>query len=201
MEPPRFRPPTTTRPPRRLLLMRALHIASRAAMPRPTAGLAGVVGPKLDRELVLPRIAVADQLPGPRIEVGLGVLHRLGERLRGWPVQDSHAAAWAFRDLDPIKPRALVLPAGADRPDLTGGQGIAADMVFALQFGRDDELLNAVLAHRVAELRVAELGGPDPLLLFLDPAAAFQGQPDGPFQVFVGDRIVRARDESASAGR
>jgi len=60
-----------------------------------------------------------------------------------------------------------------------------------LQFGRDDELLDAVLAQRVAELRVPKLGGADPLLLFLDPAAALQRQPDGPFEVRLGNRVFR----------
>ena len=110
---------------------------------------------------MLPRIAVANQLPGPRIEVGLGVLHRLGKRLRGWAVQDAHAAAWAFRNFDPIQPGAFVLPSGADRPDLPWRQGVAPDMVFALQFRGDDELLHPVVAHRVAEVGVAELGSPD----------------------------------------
>ena len=74
-------------------------------------------------------------------------------------------------------------------------------MVLALQLGRDHELLDAVLAQRVAELRVAELGGADPLLLLLDPATALQRQPHRPFQVLVGNRRLRATGGSASAGR
>ena len=63
-------------------------------------------------------------------------------------------------------------------------------MVFALKFRRDHELLNAVLAERVTELRVAELGRSDPLLLFFHPATAFQREPHGPFQVVVRHRII-----------
>ena len=66
-------------------------------------------------------------------------------------------------------------------------------MIFALQLRRDHELLHAVLAQRVAELRVAELGGADPLLLFLYPATALQRQPHRPFQVFIRHRVVGRR--------
>ena len=65
-------------------------------------------------------------------------------------------------------------------------------MVFALQFRRDDELFDIILAQRVAELRIAKLGRADSLLLLFDPATALQGQPNRPFQVFVGNRLVRA---------
>ena len=67
-------------------------------------------------------------------------------------------------------------PAGADAPDLAGRQGIRVDGVVAAQFRRGDELLHPVLAHRVAEVGVAELASEHPLLLFLDPAARFQGE-------------------------
>ena len=77
---------------------------------------------------------------------------------------------------DPIQARDPRRRRRADHPDLARRQGIAADAVLAVQLGRDHELLHPVLAHRVAELRVAKLGGPDPLLLFLDPAAALQRQ-------------------------
>ena len=56
---------------------------------------------------------------------------------------------------------------------------------FALQLWRRDEVLDAVVAHGVAELRVTELRRADPLLLLLDPAAALQGQPHRPFEVLV----------------
>ena len=100
-----------------------------------------------------------------------------------------------------IKPGILVQPAGTDRPYLPGRQRVAADVVFALQFRRDDELLHAIVAQRVAEMRIAELRRPDALLLLLDAASALQGQPDAPFQVLFGDRACRDRDTGASAGR
>ena len=77
------------------------------------------------------------------------------------------------------------MPPGLMVQTWPGSQGIGADAVLALQLGRDDELLDAVRAHHVAEMGVAEFGGADALLLLLDAAAAFHGHAHGPFQVFV----------------
>ena len=72
-----------------------------------------------------------------------------------------------------------------------GGSGSVPICVLALQLRGGDELLDAVLADAVAELRVAELGAADALLLLLDPPAALQRQPDRPLEVLVGDRLAR----------
>ena len=155
--------------------------------------LRGVVGPELDGELVLARVPIADHLARSRIEILLGILDALGKRRGCRPVQDADAAARALAHLDPVQAGTLVHPAGADAPDLAGRERVAVDMVLAAKLGGDDELLDPVPAQRVAELRVAELGRDDPLLLLLDPAPAFQGQPDGPFQILIGDRLVGRR--------
>jgi hypothetical protein len=144
----------------------------------------------LNGELVLARVAIPDDLARPRIKVLLGVPDAFGECRGRRPVQDADAAARTFTHLDPIQAGALVHPAGADAPDLAWRQWVGVDVILAAKLGRDHELLDSVPAQRVAELRVAELGGNDPLLLLLDPAPALQGQPDGRFQVFLGDRLV-----------
>jgi hypothetical protein len=63
------------------------------------------------------------------------------------------------------------LPAGADAPNLSGRERISADVVFALELGRDYELLDAILAECVGKLCVAKLGGDDSFLLFLHTPA------------------------------
>jgi len=60
---------------------------------------------------------------------------------------------------------------------------------------RRDEVLNALLAHPIAELRVPELGAPDPLLLLLHPAPALECESHGPLEVFVGDLCLSVRVE------
>ena len=47
------------------------------------AALRGVVGSQLDRELVLPGVAITDKLGGTGVEVLRGVLDALGEGWRG----------------------------------------------------------------------------------------------------------------------
>src|SRR6516162_8204921 len=111
------------------------------------------------------RIAVADQLVGAAIEVLLGDPHALAERRRRRLVEDAHATARTFCRLDPKEADPLILSAGTDCPNLAGRQGIGADAVFALQFGRRYELLDSVEPHDVAELGVAKLGRSDALLL------------------------------------
>ena len=81
------------------------------------------------------------------------------------------AKAWGagrFRILTPLpgpsvtsiryRPEPSSWPPGLIAHTWPGGSGSRADLIFALQLGRDHELLHAVLADRVAELRVAELG-------------------------------------------
>ena len=70
-----------------------------------------------------------------------------------------------------------------ERPDLTRIKRIAADAVLALKLGRGDELLHAVVAHDVAEMRVSKLRRPDPLLLFLHAPARLQRKAHRPLQV------------------
>ena len=80
-------------------------------------------------------------------------------------------------------------------PDLTRRQRICADLLVALDLRRRDELLDTVLADPVAEVRVAELGAPDPLLLLLHSAPALEREPHRPFEVLVGDLHLRIRVE------
>jgi hypothetical protein len=86
----------------------------------------------------------------------------------------------------------LILAPGAQRPDLTAFQRLVADARLALQFRGGHELLDAFGAHRVAEVRIPELGGTDALLLFLDPPTYFERQANSPLQVLVADRRLRS---------
>src|SRR6185503_4466648 len=108
----------------------------------------------------------------------------LGERRWRGTVENAYAAPRPGRYLDAIEPGTLVLATGADRPHLAGRQRVAPDVVLALELRRDDELLHAVVAERVAELSVAELGRADALLLLLHASPNLQGQANGPLQVF-----------------
>src|SRR5207249_5708612 len=102
----------------------------------------------------------------------------------------------SLSNFDTKQTRPLVLPASTDAPDLSGRERVSPDVVLALEFGRDHELLDAVLAERVGELRVAKLGGDDSFLLFLHTAAAFHRQPQRPFEVFFGNgQLGRGMDQ------
>ena len=96
---------------------------------------------------MLARVSVADQCFSPGVQILLGVADALGERRRRGLVENLHAHPWPFGHLDAVQARIFVLAAGADRPDLAGRQRVAADAVLALQFRRDDELLDAVLCR------------------------------------------------------
>src|ERR1022692_5077992 len=63
----------------------------------------------------------------------------------------------------------------------------SANAVLAVKLGRGHKLLHPVIAHRVAELGITKLGGTDALLLFLDPSAALQCDPQRPLQHLVGN--------------
>ena len=159
------------------------------------SALGRVEGSKLDRELVLPRLAVADELAGAADEVLLGGAQALGEGRRHGAVDDLHARPRRLVHLDPIQPDALLRTARADRPHLTRRQRIGADLLVALDLRRRDEVLDAVFADPVAELRVAELRASDPLLLLLHSPPALEREPHRPLEVLVRDRHLRVRVE------
>src|SRR5580765_5558257 len=98
--------------------------------------LVGIHRTHLQGELVLPRIAVTDQLLRPRIEVLLADPDALPEGRRCRLVEDLHAAAGPARDLDPIQARPGLGAAGADSPDLPRRKQIALDRLVAVQFWR-----------------------------------------------------------------
>ena len=74
---------------------------------------------------MVPWITVADQLPGPGVQILLGVTDALGKGRRRRAVEDANAAAGALGHLDAVEAGAFVLTAGTDCPDLTGGRGRA----------------------------------------------------------------------------
>lgn len=80
--------------------------------------------------------------------------------------------------------------AGANGPNLARFQRIAANTVFTVQLGSGNKFFHPVLPHDIAEMGIAEFSRPDPLLLFLDPPTAFQGNANGPFQVFIGNFLL-----------
>jgi hypothetical protein len=59
-----------------------------------------VEGAELDGEFVGARVAVADQFFCPDVEVLFGAADCFLEGRRGWLIEDFHAAAWAFGDID-----------------------------------------------------------------------------------------------------
>ena len=92
-------------------------------------------------------------------------------------------------------------PPEADRPDLACWQRVGADAVLAPQFWGGHEFLDPVQTHRVAEVRVAELGRSDALLLFLHTTTDFKGETYRPFQVVVRDSDSGRPDREASTDR
>src|SRR5437867_2841191 len=114
---------------------------------------------------MLTRLSVAHQFFCAGVEVLLAAAQALDEWLWSRPVEDLDAGARSFRDFDAVQARMFVRPAGADRPKLARRQRIAADAVLAMQLGRHDKLLHAILTHVVTEMRVAKLGGADAFLL------------------------------------
>ena len=121
---------------------------------------------------MLARFAVADEFLRARIKVLLGASHTFLKRRGRRLIQNLDPTARAFGDIDLIQAGVFIASAGRNDPDLPGRQRIAANAVLAVKLGRGHELLHPVLSHRIAELGIAKLGGPDPLLLFLDPPAA-----------------------------
>src|ERR1035441_3611117 len=90
---------------------------------------------------MLARITVTGQLLSAGIQVLLCVTDAFRERSRCRTVQDSHPGAGAFGHFDPVKTRVLIQSAWTDGPDLAGRQRVRPDAVLALQFRRDNELL------------------------------------------------------------
>ncbi len=140
------------------------------------AGLRGIERAKLDGESMFAGISVANQFGRAGIEVLFGDLYAFQERYRGRQVEDTNARTGTLSDLDTEQANRLILTARADGPDLPNWQRTGANAVFGLQFRRGDELLQPVEAHDVAELGIAEFGGPNPFLLFFHPLPRFQAQ-------------------------
>src|SRR5690606_29085636 len=137
-------------------------------------------------------VTVTDQLPCPRIQVLLGVTYRLLKRSGSWVVEDLHARARAFVDLDAVK-TGIVFKVGttlADSPDLARLQRVIADLVVSSQLGRPEEFLYAVITAALAEVGIAELVSTDALLLLFTPAAYGEAQARCPFQILIGHRHV-----------
>src|SRR3989338_8353766 len=126
-------------------------------------------------------IAVANQLHGAGVEVLLGAADGFLKCSRYGLVEHAHAAARPFGDFETEQAGMLVLAAGRERPDLPGFERFVADPPLALQFRCRDEFLHTLRTERVAEVGVAELGGADALLLFLDAAANLPREAHGPF--------------------
>src|SRR5690606_9809519 len=122
------------------------------------------------------RIALADQLARPRIQVLLGVTYRLLERGRCRVVEDLHARARAFDDLDAVEARSgrRVGNTLAGSAELARRQRVIADLVVSSRLGRRYELLRAIITHEVTEVGIAERGSTDPFLLLFYPAADFK---------------------------
>jgi len=123
-------------------------------------------------------IAVSHQLPRPRVKILLAKTNTLAKGRRNRRIQYLDAAARPRGDFDAIERRRAVGTTRRDRPNLPGRQGISVDSFVAVQLGRRDELLDALHAHEITEMGVAELGLEAALLLFFDPAPGLQGNPD-----------------------
>src|SRR5439155_26238664 len=119
----------------------------------------------------------------------------LPERTGRWHVDNLDSRTGPHVHVDPIQARILVHTSGADRPYLTGGQRVRADGVLAVELGRCDEPLHPLFAHRVTEMRVAELCAPDSLLLFFDPPPALHCEAHRPLEVLVRDERIPIRME------
>src|SRR5262245_39736651 len=113
------------------------------------------------------RVPVPDEFLRARIKVLLGALDALAEGRRSRGIQDPDPRARPRGHIDPEQPGVLVGSAWADGPDLTRRQRVRADLVLALQLRGRDELFDALGPKVIAEVRIAELGRANALLLLL----------------------------------
>ena len=77
-------------------------------------------------------------------------------------------------------------------PNLSRLQWVATDAVVALQLWRGHKLFDAISAHDVTEMGIAELGGTNAFLLLLYAASHFQRDTYRPFQVFIRYSVLSA---------
>ena len=157
----------------------------------------------LNGKLVPTPVAIADERLALRVEILFPHLDAFAETRRCRRIQDFHAPTRTNRDLDAIQAGTRFPASGADGPDLAWRKGIAVDGLIAVKFRRRDELLNAVNAHRVAEVRVPEFTLETSLLLFLDAASGFECEPNDRLEVVVGDlnrRIGEQQFQEATDG-
>ena len=119
-------------------------------------------------------VSISDELFRPGIQVLLGVSDALAESQWNRSIQDTDTVAFAGGDFDSIEAWSRLRTARTDSPHLSRRQRIGVDRFVAVQLWRSHELLDSVLAHRVAEVRVPEFALEYPFLLLLDPAAGFE---------------------------
>src|SRR4051794_30363613 len=119
---------------------------------------------------MLARLAVPHERLSLCIEILLGGLDALAHWPRRRDVEDAHAGTRAFGDFNAVESGAFIGATGADGPNLPRRQWIGRDGVLTLQLGGGDVAVDTIVAELIAEVRVAELGAADPLLLLFDPA-------------------------------
>jgi hypothetical protein len=78
---------------------------------------------------------------------------------------------------------------------LPGRERVGTDLFVALDLRRRHEVLDAVLTHAVAELRVPEFRTADSLLLFLDSPPTLEREANRPLQILLRDLCLRVRVE------
>src|SRR5262245_10572047 len=142
---------------------------------------------------MLTGIPISNQFFTVGIEILLGVAKAFGKSLGRWSVENLHSRSRTFIHFNSIKPRIFVEPSWTNTPHLTRWQGITTDVIFALQFRRDDEFLHAFLVHLIAEMSVAKFCCSNSLLLFLNTTATFQRQAHRPFQALVRHGFFQTR--------
>ena len=141
------------------------------------------------------RVSVPNQVLGLSDQVSLSISDALAEWTRSRNVDNFHARTWSNVHLDTIETLIVILPAGADSPDLSGRKRVRPNRIVTLEFGRRHEPFDAILAHRVTEMGVPELGTPDPLLLLFDSSTALKSQAERPLNVFVWNFCFPVRVE------
>src|ERR1017187_4375059 len=140
---------------------------------------------------MLAGFSVANEFLGATVQVLLRTPYTFLEGRWCWLIQNLHSAPWSFSNVDLVEASVLVAATGGNDPDLSRGQRIAANTVFAVKLGSGNKLLHSVLAHRVAELGVTEFRRANAFLLLLDSAPAFQCDAQSPLQHLIGHRRVR----------
>src|ERR1051325_6736689 len=79
----------------------------------------------------------------------------------------------------------LILTTGTHGPNLASVERVVSNASLTLKFRCRYKLLYTFRSDCVAEMRVAEFGGSDPLLLLLHPPARFHSQSNCPLEIFI----------------